>query len=629
MSKPYARKKPNSKRAVQWLVFTLAIWATQAGAQDGADNVLLWGDTHLHTNNSFDAFLNGNMSVSPEDAYRFAKGEPVIHAYTRSRVQIGTPLDFLVVTDHAEFLGGIKDIYNEGIGLEDPNLFESVVLWYRERQIREAIDSGNGPAFFDGVLPAPGDPRALAARWNEELPDPIPGADVSQRKAWHRLLETADEQNDPGNFTAFAGWEWSSQPGSANLHRIVATNADATTGKTFLPYGSTDSPFPEDLWAWLAKTEQASGARFIAVPHNPNVSKGLMFDTRTLRGDPINADYANRRLRYEPIVEMTQIKGDSETHQDLSPADEFAEFETYEYLLAAESDKYQPTKGDYVRSALKTGLTLEQDIGVNPFKLGMIGSTDSHTGLSTAEEPNFWGKFSYDSVPENKTSHGLGSASGWTMSASGLAAVWATDNTRDAILDAMFRREVYATTGPRIRVRFFGGWRFTEEDLGAIVERGYAAGVPMGGTLTNASPEAGPTFLVQADQDPLSEALDRIQIVKGWVDQDGNAQEQVFNVAWSDDRILADDGSLPPTPDTVDRDTGETTGDHGEPSLMTVWRDPAFSPDQPAFYYVRVLQVPSARHSLFDRIALGVENAEDHPDVLQERAYTSPIWYAP
>ncbi len=613
------------------LIVPLVLTGAPAFAEEAETSgpVLLWGDTHLHTNNSFDAFLNGNMSVSPADAYRFAKGEPVVHAYNRTRVQIGTPLDFLVVTDHAEFLGGIKDIYYEGIGLEDPNLIERIVLWYREREIRQAIDSGNGPEFFNSVLPQTGDPRELAARWNEELPDPIPGADVSQREAWHRLLETADQHDDPGNFTAFAGWEWSSQPGSANLHRVVVTNADSESGSTFLPFGSTDSPFPEDLWAWLAKTEDESGTRFIAIPHNPNVSRGLMFDTRTLRGEPIDADYANRRLRYEPIVEMTQIKGDSETHEDLSPDDEFAKFETYAYLLAAESDIYQAQPGDYVRSGLKTGLVLEQDIGVNPFKLGMIGSTDSHTGLATAEEPNFWGKFAYDSVPERKTSHGLGSASGWTMSAAGLAAVWAEENTRDAILDAMFRREVYATTGPRIRVRFFGGWGFSADDLADIADNGYNKGVPMGGTLDAAEGATAPTFLVQASRDPASEALDRIQIVKGWVDEDGNTQERIYNVAWSDDRTMAADGSLPAIPDTVDRSTGKTNGEHGESELMTAWTDPDFSAAQPAFYYARILQVPSARHSLLDRIALGVENAEDHPDVLQERAYTSPIWYTP
>lgn len=620
----------NQLPGIRWLISLPLFWGILVSAEQPTDTQLLWGDTHLHTNNSFDAFLNGNLSVTPEDAYRFAKGEPVIHAYHRGRVQIGIPLDFLVVTDHAEFLGGMKDIYYEGVGLEDPGFIERIVLWWREGEIRDAIDSGTGPEYFSNIINFPdGDPRQLAATWQEDLPDAIPGADVSQRKTWHRLLETADRYNTPGTFTAFAGWEWSSQPGSANLHRVVVTNANTETGKTFLPFGSTDSPFPEDLWAWLSKTEEASGSRFLAIPHNPNVSKGLMFDTRTLRGDPIDADYASRRLRYEPIVEMTQIKGDSETHKDLSPDDKFADFETYAYLLAASSEKYKVTSGDYVRSALKTGLVLEKEIGINPFKLGMIGSTDSHTGLSTAEEPNFWGKFAYDSVPEKKRTHGLGSASGWTMSAAGLAAVWATENTRDAIMDAMFRREVYATTGTRIQVRFFGGWTFTEDDLSAIAENGYAKGVAMGGSLTAGAGAAAPSFLVMASRDPKAEKLDRIQIVKGWVDENGDTQENVYNIAWSDDRELAADGSLPAVPDTVDRNTGKALGNHGAAVLMAVWHDPDFNSNERAFYYARVLQVPSARHSLLDRIALGIENADDYPDVLQERAYTSPIWYQP
>ncbi|MBT4159671.1 MAG: DUF3604 domain-containing protein, partial [Gammaproteobacteria bacterium] len=329
---------------------------------------LLWGDTHLHTNNSFDAFLNGNLSVTPVDAYRFAKGEPVIHAYNRSRVQLATPLDFLVVSDHAEFLGGIKDIYNEGIGLENPGPIEQLVLWYREWEIRDVIDRGEGPAYFSDILPKPGNPRELALRWNEDLPDLIPGALGSQRNAWHALLETADEHNNPGKFTAFAGWEWSSQPGSANLHRVVVSNANTTSGQKFLPFASTDSPFPEDLWQWLDKTETDTGVRFIAIPHNSNISKGLMFDDKTLRGDTIERDYAERRLRYEPIVEMTQIKGDSETHELLSPDDAFAKFETYPYYLSKKSEPYAVKPGDYVRSALKTGLELGQKIGVNPFK---------------------------------------------------------------------------------------------------------------------------------------------------------------------------------------------------------------------------------------------------------------------
>ena len=328
---------------------------------------------------------------------------------------------------------------------------------------------------------------------------------------------------------------------------------------------------------------------------------------------------------------MTQIKGDSETHELLSPDDEFAKFETYSHLLAASGEIHEVSRGDYVRSALKTGLELESSIGVNPFKLGMIGSTDSHTGLSTAEEANFWGKFSRDSIPANKSGSALGGASGWAMSASGLAAVWAKENTRDAIMDAMFRREVYATTGTRIRVRFFGGWDFSNADFPLNPNSAYEKGVPMGGTIKQSTSNLKtPTFLVQAARSPLGENLDRIQIVKGWISSTGEAQERVFDVVWSDKRVLnEDDGRLPVLRDTVNRKTGKTDGTSGEAILSKAWSDPEFNPDYPAFYYVRVLQIPSARHSFLDRIALGQENAQDYPDVIQERAYTSPIWYAP
>ena len=617
-------------RSAIFMVCCLPLVAHAAEDNETSNHkVLLWGDTHLHTNNSFDAFLNDNRSVTPEDAYRFAKGEPVVHAYTKTRVQITTPLDFLVVTDHAEFLGGMKDIYFKGIDLKDPNIIERLVIWYREREIRNAIDSGQGQTYFSDVLPKPGNPRVLAESWVDELPPAIPGAEASLVNAWHELLKTADRYNEPGQFTAFSGWEWSSQPGAANLHRVVISDANKTTGKNFLPFASTDSPFPEDLWRWLEKTEQASGVRFLAIPHNSNVSKGVMFDTKTLRGENIDIDYAERRLRYEPIVEVTQIKGDSETHESLSPGDEFAMFETYTHLLASSGEISKVEKGDYVRSALKTGLQLEQSIGVNPFKLGMIGSTDSHTGFSTAEEPNFWGKFARDSIPKNKSEGALGGASGWAMSASGLAAVWAKENTRDSILDAMFRREVYATTGARIWVRFFGAWDFTEADLSLAPNVVYSKGVPMGGSLEGAPSSTPPSFLVQAGRDPQGENLDRIQIVKGWVDSKGEAQEHIYNVAWSDKRVLDSEGKLDPIADNVNRKTGRTEGESGAASLVAVWHDPDFNPDQAAFYYARVLQIPSARHSLLDRIALGQDNALDYPDVIQERAYTSPIWYVP
>lgn len=596
------------------------------------DKQLLWGDTHLHTYYSFDAYLNGNYTVGPDEAYRYAKGLPVIHAYNRTRVQIQTPLDFLVVSDHAEFLGGIRDIYNDGVQDPAAPFWRKLLYWYREWEIRKAIDSGTGPDYFSNVLPLSQDVRQAAKNWTESIGSAIPGANISQRSAWKSIVETADAHNEPGTFTALIGWEWSSNPGGGNLHRIVITDADAGQAIQFLPFASTDSPYPEDLWDWLEKTSAQVGARFLAIPHNSNISKGQMFADHTLRGEAIDADYASKRKRWEPVTEVTQIKGDSETHASLSPDDEFADFETYPFYIQREPEPYDPRSGDYIRSALKTGLSLEAQTGVNPYQFGFIGSTDSHTGLSSAEEPNFWGKMARDSIPENKAnSNIINGSSGWSMSASGLAAVWAEENTRRSILDAFQQREVYATTGPRIKVRFFGGWDFTKEDLtaGKISDRGYKEGVPMGGELISSAGAAAPTFMVAALKDPLSGNLDRMQMVKGWLTENGSTREHVYNIAWSGDRHLDSDGRLEPVGDSVDRKTGRYSNDIGADQLQTVWTDPDFDANTAAFYYVRVLQIPTPRHALLDAISLGLEAPSEGPSVIQERAYTSPIWYKP
>lgn len=597
------------------------------------DRELLWGDTHLHTSNSFDAFLNGNMTAGPDVAYRWAKGLPVVHPYHRARVRIGTPLDFLVVSDHAEFLGGIRDIYYDGIQAEDPGPIDRLLYWFGEWQIRRAIDGGTGPDYFRDLLPMGiEDPVEAAATWQEDIGGGTPpGADVSQRNAWTRLIETAEAHNDPGRFTALIGWEWSSNPGGANLHRVVVSDAGAAQAGQFLPFGSTDSPYPEDLWAFLERTAADTGARFVAIPHNSNISKGLMFSDTTLREVAMDADYATARARWEPVVEITQIKGDSETHPALSPGDPFADHEPYEFYIQQTPSEYQPRPGDFVRSALKTGLELESRLGVNPYRFGVIGSTDSHTGLSSAEEPNFWGKMAFDSVPANKQGDALTQgATGWDMAAAGLAAVWADANTRTGVLDAFARREVYATTGPRIRLRVFGGWDFTADDLAGEdwVATGYARGVPMGSRLAApaAGADAAPALMIMASADPAAANLDRIQVVKGWLDDDGQARERVFDVAWSGERAIGANGTLPAVGDTVDRERGTFSNTIGAATLSTVWRDPGYRAGQTAFYYVRVLQIPTPRHSLLDELALDDGADAPRPDVIQERAYASPIW---
>ena len=579
---------------------------------------LLWGDTHLHTSYSFDAFLNGNMSADPEVAFRYAKGMPVIHPYNRTRVRINTPLDFLVVSDHAEFYGGIRDIYYSGIQDPDPGPLERLIYWYNEYTLRKDIDSGGGTAFFNQQLPTAEDPYAAAKAWTRmTTARTLPGADISARNAWARLLKIAESHNEPGEFSAILGWEWSTVPGGANLHRVVMTDANAETAAQFMPFSSTTSPFPEDLWQWLEATSSKTGANFVAIPHNSNVSKGVMFSDRTLHGEPVDADYARTRMKWEPVVEITQIKGDSETHPDLSPDDPFADFETYPFYLQQDrTEKYVATKADYIRSALGEGLRLEDQLGTNPFQFGVIGSTDSHSGLSSAEEPNFWGKMAHDSIPENKQDAVIAiGPSGWSMQAAGLAAVWAEENTRQAIVAAFKRREVYATTGPRIRLQFSARTPGVEP-------------VPMGSNLPG-DLASSPAFTMTSQKDPKSANLDRLQIVKGWLDEHDGPSERVFNVAWSGQRTLNAAGELDEVGDTVNRSTGTWTDDIGSAELSSSWTDPTFDPQQAAFYYLRVLQIPTPRHSLLDAIALGMSEATEGPSVIQERAYSSPIWFSP
>ncbi len=615
-----------------WGLICCLGWASNTA--EAAERRLLWGDTHLHTSYSFDAFLNGNHTADPETAYRYARGFPVIHPYNRTRVQISTPLDFLVITDHAEFYGGIRDIYYHGIQDPDPNLIERVLYWYNERQIRAAVDEGDGPDFFRDQLPTFGDPLEAAAAWAEDVGGALlPGAAESATNAWARLRDVADRYNEPGEFSALLGWEWSSNPGGANLHRVVVTDADGELAGEFMPFGSTDSPYPEDLWAWLERTSDETGAGFVAIPHNSNISRGIMFSDTTLRGAPIDASYARARLRWEPLAEITQIKGDSETHPDLSPEDPFADFEPYPWWIAnTRVDGYVVTPADFLRSAMRTGLELENRIGANPFRFGVIGSTDSHTGLASAEEPNFWGKMAYDSIPENKQGIALTDGpTGWTMQAAGLAAAWAEENARGAILEAFRRREVYGTTGTRIHLRVFAGYDFSEADLAAedFAAAGYARGVPMGGELGPAADGRAPALMVRAARDPASANLDRIQLVKGWLDGDGRSHERVYDIAWSGDRQPDASGQVPPVGDTVDRATGQFANTIGAPALETVWTDPDFEPGRLAFYYLRVLEIPTPRHAHLDALALGLDAPTEGPAVIQERAYSSPIWYRP
>jgi hypothetical protein len=610
---------------------------TQASEGTDTQTQVYFGDTHLHTTYSFDAFLNQNFTADPDTSYRWAKGEPVIHPFNRTRVQIGTPLDFLVVSDHAEMLGVMRAIRGETIQWEDVGLYASFKRWLAVRQLNEALDEGTGRAFFARFLPKSaavkgGDP---VADINNNIGGIAIFGDTSNTSsdAWEDIIGAAERHNEPGVFTSLLGWEWSSLPTGANLHRIVVTPDGGDKASQYIPFGSDQSQYPEDLWQWFADTGKRTNSRFISIPHNSNISKGYMFAETTVKGQPITADYARTRMKWEPITEITQIKGDSETHAKFSPDDEFADFETYDYYIQTTKNNTQVSSGDYVRPALKRGLAIEKKIGVNPYKFGFIGSTDAHSGLASPEENNFQGKMAADSTPETKAP-ALGNptgASGWDMSASGLAAVWASENSREAIYAAFKRKETYATSGPRLRVQFFAGWDFpagaeASDDFAAI---GYQHGVPMGGDLAGTDSGAAPQFLVRAVKDPVDANLDRVQMVKGWVDAAGEQHEMVYNIDWSGDRQLDADGKLPAVGNTVDLKSARYTNTIGQAEFAVKWTDPDFDPAQSAFYYARVLQIPTPRNGLYDSLALGLDSPPRGAKAIQERAYTSPVWYTP
>ena len=583
---------------------------------------VFFGDTHLHTAYSADAGL-AMATTTPDDAFRFAKGETVTSSQgLRARLQ--RPYDFLVVTDHAENLG-------VAIALEEKDPVLQEIEWGKDLQQRfgggSLDERASAYELWFGTVNTPGaeDPTA-----ETEM-----GSDM-----WKRMTQAAEDHNDPGQFTAFIGFEWTSGPDGNNLHRnIIFRDGKDIADQIGQPFSAYDSDDPEEFWTWMEGVQRRTGAQIFAIPHNGNLSNGLMFDDVTLSGDPLTRAYAERRQKWEPIYEVTQIKGDSETHPLQSPNDEFADFATYDHLLDAaaaargEAVRQVVKEGDYARRALRVGLDLEQSLGVNPFKFGLIGSTDSHSTMASAEENNFWGKFALDSTPSARTVGTLpGTENMFGMSAAGLAAVWAEENTRASIFEAFQRKEVYATSGPRIALRFFGGFDFIDADASSreLAKVGYARGVPMGGALTAAPAGQAPGFLIHAVKDPKEANLDRVQVVKGWLGSDGETHEKIYDVAWSGNRQIGADGKLPAVGSTVNLDTGTYTNDIGTAELAKVWHDPDFDPDQRAFYYVRVLQIPTPRYSLLDAIALQIDNAETGQVAsIQERAYSSPIWYTP
>lgn len=588
----------------------------------GYPDRVLFGDTHFHTELSFDAGLIGTR-LDIHDAYRFARGEEVI-SNTGQPVQLVRPLDFLFITDHAEYIGLAPQLRNSAPELlADP--------W--GRRIYDLFNSGP-----EGRMQA--FQEIIGASTTPPFENPMSSNDAV-RSIWQEFLVDADTYDDPGRFSAMTGFEWTSSPNGDNLHRVVLLRDGAEVTSRTLPYSLFDSVDPEDLWDFLADYEERTGGRAFAVPHNGNLSNGLMFGESMSNGRRITREYAAKRQRWEPLHETSQMKGTEETHPSLSPDDEFADFEIWDTGNIAGNRPKQPSmlQFEYARAALKTGLRLGDELGANPYKLGLIAATDTHTGLATTREENWFGKYqSTEPSPDRFNGEVIPAEDPALIiltqqeSASGLTAVWARDNTRRDIFDSMRRKEVYGTTGTRIRVRVFGGWSFTPGDVLAsdFARTGYGGGVPMGGDLMNPPAGVAPSFIVRALKDPDGANLDRVQIIKGWLDTDGETYERIYDVAVSDGRQISADGrARQPVGSTVDIATATYTNTIGAPMLAAHWVDADFDPSEPAFYYVRVIEIPTPRWTTHDAAFFGVPLPDRVPPTVQDRAYTSPIWYTP
>ena len=578
----------------------------------------LWGDSHLHTMVSVDA---GTMTrLTQEQAFRFARGEEVTTTHGL-RAKLSRPLDWLVVSDHAEMYGLMPQLL-----AGDAQVLSTAQgkAWY------EALTSGDPKLAFDTAM------KIVASLSDDDPPIDNPKA---IKHAWEEYTALADRFNEPGVFSAIIGYEYTTE-GANNLHRNVLFRDGSIRANQTRPFSQYDSKNPEDLWKFLAEYEERTGGEVLAIPHDGNLSNGRMFSFTSYDGSPLTLETAKNRARFEPLYEVTQIKGDGEAHPFLSPDDEFADFDTWDAanLNGTELKKPEMLAGEYAREALKRGMKIEQELGVNPYKFGMVGATDSHTGMATAQEDNFFGRHSGVEPEPERWKHVVIEAPdpeltiyGWKQAAGGLGAVWATDNTREAIFDAMMRKETYGTTGSRMFVRFFGGYEFTEEDAMSRLpaDAGYRKGVPMGGNLRAAPDGKAPTFLVAAMKDALLGNLDRIQIVKGWVDASGETQEKVYNVVWAGDRSLDADGKLPDVGNTVDVKNATWTNSIGAAELIGVWKDPDFDPSLQAFYYARVIEIPTPRWTAYEAKRFGIEMPDEVPMITTERAYTSPIWYTP
>lgn len=569
---------------------------------------LLWGDTHIHTSLSTDAHVMGVRAL-PDDAYVYARGGEIEHGAGYG-IHLRKPLDFAAVTDHSEYLGVMREMDPE-LPLSSRSLRQRLI---EDSPLRTTIAWIRTMVIFNPRL--------------GEIKD----SDKMSASAWKSIIESAERNYQPGRFTTFIGYEWSSMPEKNNLHRVVLYKGSRAPD---IPFSSLDSQDPRDLWTQL-ETQRAEGMDNIAIPHNGNVSGGLMYGPNAFDGTPIDRDYAERRMRNEPVSEIFQVKGQSETHPALSPEDGFADFEIFDTILSGKI-RYAEPKGGYARDALRLGIEMSHNEGFNPYRFGVIGSTDTHNAASPVEEDNYFGKLPlFDGSAGIRMGENVILPEDYQLTrrwgASGLAAVWAEENTRESIFDAIRRKESYATSGPRITVRFFGGWNYPEDILQASdpIDIAEQTGVPMGGNLPKAmfAKEEAPTFVVWALKDPDSANLDRIQIVKGWVDESGKSQEKIYDVALSDSRKPnPKTGQVPDVGNTVNVEEATYENSIGDIQMSSLWIDPDFSPDRPAFYYARVIEIPTPRWTTYDSANLGIEAPE--PTTIQERAVTSAIWYDP
>ena len=633
----------NRAVAVGLLTFGIGMTAVQA-ADEPVKRHPYFGQTHLHTGWSFDANIY-NVQLGPENAFRHALGHKVKHPWGYF-VQLKVPLDFLLVSDHGEYLGVIKM-------MNDPK--NPISLHPKAAAVRASgSDVDASTQAFYGLV-------ASAADGGEVDPDPVLNYEGLRMLNWKRMVHIVDQYNDPGNFTTLAGFEWSSQPYSSNLHRNIVFRD--TEHLPDMPFTYFDSGDPQKLWEWM-DTQRDNGSTLLAIPHNGNLSQGLMYPDvvlGSLQGDslqpeseraPIDRAYAEARMRNEKLTEIIQTKGQSETHPLMSPYDEFAGFELWTKPVAGPGTVDPSSPNNYVREAFKRGMryAMKPDFGINPFKYGVVGGADIHTSIISHEEYAHTGEHNLKSAtPKQRLQESEpGEPSKIEQGTAGLSCVWAEENTRASIYDAMARKETWATSGPRIKVRIFGGYGFTEDTLNSLhwAEQGYANGVPMGGDLPAPAGSEKPTFMIKAHKGPHSGNLDRIQMVKGWVDQEGDTHESILNVVWSNNPARSPSGTISTSDsankaggyyevlpaigtDHVDISDASYTNSVGDAHLKAVWTDEDFDPAVPAFYYLRVLEIPTPRWSTYDAKALKIDPPLGFPSTIQERAWTSPIWYTP